>query len=249
MGDTNIKYDEKFGINTFKREICAELGGDFWDRLIEDISLPDIDTEAACQCRRMRAFMERFESMAGPETAKDILCRVRHGLHPSQSAWAREEFLRAGDLDVFLRSHMEKELARFEELNRSGGDFYGQYITDEVLAFIRGNPSMLAPVRVGSVLHVMAFPADMGGYLGALDPAEKRYHACHCPFAKESIRSGAPVSPALCGCSLGHVMNFAEAFLDRPLQGRVVSSVLAGDLSCQYEIDIPRDIMDEYVKT
>lgn len=26
MGDTKIVYDEKLGITTFKREICAELG-------------------------------------------------------------------------------------------------------------------------------------------------------------------------------------------------------------------------------
>lgn len=192
--------------------------------------------------------MERFESMAEPETVQNILCKVRHGLHPSQSAWAREKFLEAGDLDVFLQSHLESELAHFEELNRSGKDFYGQYITDQVLAFIREHPSMLAPVRAGNVLRVMAFPADISQYLAAASPQEKRYHACHCPFAKESILSGASVSPALCSCSLGHVMNFAEAFLNRPLQGRVVSSVLDGGLTCEYEIDIPEDILEEYVK-
>ncbi|WP_300683581.1 hypothetical protein [Acutalibacter sp. 1XD8-36] len=248
MGDTNIKYNEKFGINTFKREICAELGGGFWDRLTDGLSLPDIDTEAACKCCRMRAFMERFENMAEPGAVKDVLCRVRHGLHPSQSAWAREKFLEAGDLDTFLQSHLESELANFEELNRSGRDFYGQYITDGVLAFIREHPSMLAPVRKGNVLHVMAFPADMTKYLEASDPRKKRYYACHCPFAKESILSGAPVSHSLCSCSLGHVMNFIEAFLDRPLTGRVVSSVLAGGMTCEYEINIPEDIMKKYVK-
>ena len=30
MGDTNLEYDESFGINTFKREICGELGEEFW---------------------------------------------------------------------------------------------------------------------------------------------------------------------------------------------------------------------------
>lgn len=29
MGDTKIVYDEKFGITTFKREICAQLGEAF----------------------------------------------------------------------------------------------------------------------------------------------------------------------------------------------------------------------------
>ncbi len=248
MGDTNIKYDEKFGINTFKREICAELGGGFWDRLTDGLSLPDMDTEAVCKCRRMRAFMERFESMAGPETVKTILCRVRHGIRPSQSAWAREEFLRSGSLDSFLQLHLERELAHFKELNRTGGDFYGQPITDEVLDFVKAHPHMLAPVREGNVLRCMAFPGNMKEYLAAADLREKRYHACHCPFARESILSDSPVSHTLCNCSLGHVMNFTEAFLDRPLTGRVVSSVLAGGMTCEYEINIPEDIMKKYVK-
>lgn len=75
----------------------------------------------------------------------------------------------------------------------------------------------------------------------------KRYHACHCPFAKESILSENVVSSALCNCSLGHVMNFAEAFMDRELRGKVVHSVLNGDLICEYEIEIPDDIMQKYV--
>ncbi len=74
-----------------------------------------------------------------------------------------------------------------------------------------------------------------------------RYHACHCPFAKESILSGETVSAALCYCSLGHVMNFSEAFLDRELEGRVVHSVLMGDMTCEYEITIPDDIMKQYI--
>ena len=53
--------------------------------------------------------------------------------------------------------------------------------------------------------------------------------------------------PTLCNCSLGHVMNFIEAFLGRSLRGRVIRSVLSGDLTCEYEIAIPDDIIAEYV--
>lgn len=56
-----------------------------------------------------------------------------------------------------------------------------------------------------------------------------------------------PVSPILCYCSLGHVMNFTEAFLGRELEGRVVRSVLNKDLTCEYEITIPEDIMTQYI--
>ena len=248
MGDTNIDYDEKFGITTFQREICAELGEGFWKELTDGLTLPDIESECRCQCHNMYLFMERFGRMADKKTVEKILCRVRHGLHPSQSAWARVEFLKIGNLDAFLQKHREDEMNHFIELNREKKDFYGQDITGEVLEFIRQNPSMLAPVRKGNQLYCMAFPCNMNEYLKAADSRMKRYHACHCPFAKESILSDSVVSPVLCHCSLGHIMNFTEAFLGRELEGRVIHSVLNGDMTCEYEITIPEDIMDSFVR-
>ena len=46
------------------------------------------------------------------------------------------------------------------DFEREKKDFYGQDITDEVLEFIRQNPSMLAPVRKGNKLYCMAFPCN-----------------------------------------------------------------------------------------
>lgn len=248
VGDTNITYDEEFGINTFKRYIVQALGEEFWDKLIEGMKLPDIHTEYQCKCSNMHRFMEKFDEMADSETIKRILYKVRHGLTPANSVWAREKFLEMDDLDKFLQFHLQKELDMFIRLNVEGKDFYGQPITDEVLDFIKENPSMLAPVREGNKLLCMAFPGDMVKYLQAEDNRQKRYYACHCPFARESILAENTVSSTLCNCSLGHVMNFTEAFLDRELEGRVVSSVLGGDLVCKYEITIPDDIMDRYVR-
>ena len=247
MGDTKIVYDEKFGITTFKREICAQLGDAFWNELVENIELPDIDSECKCQCHNMYQFMKRLEEMTDEETLKKILYKVRHGLHPSQCEWAHKEFMEAGNLDDFLKKHLSDELNGFIELNKEKKDFYGQEITDEVLTFIKENPKMLAPERKGNKLYCMAFPCNMKEYLSVTDEKMKRYHACHCPFAKESILSENVVSSVLCNCSLGHVMNFAEAFMDRELRGKVVHSVLNGDLICEYEIEIPDDIMQKYV--
>lgn len=41
-------------------------------------------------------------------------------------------------------------------------------------------------------------------------------------------------------------MNITEAFLGRALEGKVVRLVLHGDLTCEYEITIPDDIMQKY---
>ena len=70
MGDTKINYNEQFGINIFKREICAELEEVFWQQMTNGLVLPDIETEADCKCCNMSAFMRRFEAMADRDIAR-----------------------------------------------------------------------------------------------------------------------------------------------------------------------------------
>ena len=73
--------------------------------LTDGLVLPDMETEAGCKCCNMHTFICRLEAMADEKTVRKILYRVRHGIHPCQSAWAREEFLEIGDLDMFLQKH------------------------------------------------------------------------------------------------------------------------------------------------
>lgn len=73
MGDTKISYDEQFGIRTFKREICSELGEPFWLELTDGLVLPNMETEAGCKCCNMHTFICRLEAMAD-----EMLAPVRH---------------------------------------------------------------------------------------------------------------------------------------------------------------------------
>ncbi len=248
MADTKIKYEESFGIGTFKREITAQLGEQTWEKIIDGIVVPDMKTEAKCKCANMALFMERFNAAADKQIVKYVLGKVRHGLKPAQSAWAREKFLHIGDLDAFIAQQIEQGIQDFENMLKENKDFYGQPITEEVVEFVKANPTMLSGLRSGNKLYLSAFPAHMLEYIHAADTRMKRYYACHCPFAKESILSESLVSPALCNCSLGHVMNFWEAVFDTELEGEVLTSALNGDDMCSYVVTIPDNIMESYVK-
>jgi hypothetical protein len=106
---------------------------------------------------------------------------------------------------------------------------------------------MLAAVRKGADLHVTGFPYDIAAYLRATDEREKRYHACHCPFARESIRQPeGEVSKALCYCSLGHAKIMWEAIFEQDLDGDVATSALAGDPLCRYVIHLPGEIVERH---
>jgi hypothetical protein len=247
MADHSIEYSGEFGIDTFKHEIVKELGEKVWQELTFDGIIPNIDTESQCKCVNMVTFMERFDKITDKFVAKKILAKVRHGLKPSQSSWAREKFLEIGNLDVFIKQSLDESISNFEKLYAENKDFYGDKITKEALDFLKSNPSILIGVRKENKLYIRAFPAQMHNFINATDARMKRYYACHCPFAKESILAEKIVSSTLCYCSFGHIKNFWEAVFDRELDGEVLTSALKGDIECTYVVYIPDDIMNSYV--
>ena len=102
--------------------------------------------------------------------------------------------------------------------------------------------------RENNTIVAIAIPCETQKYMKETDINKKRYFACHCQFARNSIlqKEGA-VSKTLCNCSLGHTKIFWEAALDASLDGEVVSSVLCDGLLCRFVIHLPDEIMKKYV--
>lgn len=102
--------------------------------------------------------------------------------------------------------------------------------------------------RENNTIAAVAIPCETQEYLKETDINKKRYFACHCQFARNSIlqKEGA-VSKTLCNCSLGHTKIFWEAVLDTSLDGEVASSVLGDGLLCRFAIHLPDEIMKKYV--
>lgn len=240
-----IEYNSEIIMDTMQSEVASRLGEAGWMALTEGIGVPDIEREPRCGCRTMREFMRRFDRMADEADAKAVLTHVRHGLKREQFEGARRKFQELGcDIDAFIERTREEQVAHFRHLCESGEDFYGQPITKEVLEYVLSRPGLLAPVREGERLYIEGFPFDMARYLRETDERKKRYHACHCPFARESIlREGEEVSSTLCYCSLGHAKIMWEAMLGTELDGEIETSALRGDMTCSWTIRLPGDVV------
>lgn len=97
-------FMEKGARKQYNQMNKPEFAGHY--ELVKNIELPDIDAECKCQCRNMFLLMKRLEEMTDAEALKKILCKVRHGLHPSQCEWAYKEFMEISELDDFLNKHL-----------------------------------------------------------------------------------------------------------------------------------------------
>lgn len=243
-----IPYDRVNIMETVKEETVKALGQDRWDEITADIEVPADGMEERRLSHLMREFMRRYEAAVELPIAKRVLCRGAHGLRLSDFTWARERFLHYNDIDEFCAAMRKETLDGFARAVVTGEGFHGQPVDESVFRFVQEQPHLLYGARDGSSIVAIAIPCETKKYLEATDPKLKRYFACHCQFARESIlQEEGPVSQTLCSCSLGHTKIFWEAVLDTPLEGEVVSSVLGGGELCRFSMHLPEKVMERYV--
>jgi hypothetical protein len=234
-------------IARMKERIGQSLGEEGWAEITRGFEAPDPAMDngqlSAATFRLVRSFDER----ADRALAYTVFSGVCHALKREHLAWARQEFLKYENIDAFadaIRKEQNEILRGFLE---RGESFYGQPIDQGVFDFVMSLDDLFYGRRSGDTITATAIPFRVRDYLDATDPVRKRYSACHCPFARESIlREGQTVSQTICFCSLGHTKIFWEAALDTLLEGDVLMSALGGDSTCRFAVHLPDEILAKY---
>ena len=155
----------------------------------------------------------------------------------------RKKYLECGSLDSYLIRKGQEFIAELEKLQGEGKRYFTQVITDEVIDFVRNTPLIAQGVREGNTLFEVKIPYMTKEYLAETDDRMKRYYYCHCPWVRESIRSGEiSVPPMFCLCSAGFVKKPWEVIFDQPLEAEAVETVLQGDKWCKIAIQLPEGV-------
>ncbi len=247
MGEQIIYPGRRGIIERMKEEVDAVLGEGAWEDIRKTGSGPEEDMDEAALSKATREMLKRFDSKADPKARKTAFCNVRHALTPQHLHWVRELFLKYGHIDAFCDALRQENREGFQKALETGEGFHGQPVDQSVVDFFEEQPYLLYGARKGRQIHATAIPCQTSAYLLEPDPRKKRYLACHCAFARESLLAAeGPVSKTLCYCSLGHTMIFWETALDAKLSGEVVESVLDGGLLCRFVIGLPDDIVEKY---
>ena len=224
-------------------KLADQLGEAVRDSVFEGLELPILGISSTDRARLNRTVMDRLEDEVDEATCRALLSDSLRDLPDAWYEGLKEKYEAAGSLDAYLERKRTEFIAELENLRDSGKLYFTQEITDEVIQFVREHPEISAGVRDGNILYEAKIPYMADAYLKEDDEQTKRYHYCHCPWARESLRMGeSPVSPTFCQCSAGYHKRPYELIFGRKLKTDVVESVLAGDLWCKFAIHLPEDI-------
>jgi hypothetical protein len=214
------------------------------DKILPKENLPPLGLPPSEKVSVTHEVLEKMEELLDSETCKKILAAVAHGLPRDFRKKEREKYLNAEDIDDYLKKKRESVMGNLQKIRDEGTLFFSQEITDKVLRFLESRPDVLVGERRGDIIYHTKIPYMAKEYLEETDELMKRYYACHCAWARESIKTGKEeISPTFCYCSAGFTKMPWEAALDQPLETEMVKSVLQGDLVCSFIIHLPKDIV------
>lgn len=230
-------------MNVLHERLGEHVGEEKRDEILPKKGLPPLGIPDTEKMGVTREVMEKMEKVLDPTDCKKILADVAHGLPRDFRKGEREKFVKAGCIDEYLKQKRENAIAELEKHRDDGSLFYNQYITDDVVEFVKSRSDVLSGERRGNTIYHTKIPYMVQEYLEETDKKKKRYYACHCAWARESILDDdVDVSANFCHCSGGFTKMPWEAALDQPLEYEMVKSVLKGDDECSFIIHLPKDV-------
>ncbi len=144
----------------------------------------------------------------------------------------RKTYLETGDIDRVIALLEEKFLSFLRD---------GLHLEQGIISRIMENKWGLAGYRDedGSII-VTKIPksGEIRDYFEEADPQKKRAIYCHCPRIRAAMRTGDHISPTYCYCGAGYYKALWEEVTRRPVTVELMRSVLKGDDSCTFRINV-----------
>jgi len=235
-------YEAMEGLHQKLGEVVGE---DLRDVVFEDMPLPPLGLSRREKARYTYRIMKRLLEIFEESTCREIFKDSLRYLPDNYFTEAKEDYWEKcdGDIDRYLTMKSQKFMDLLQYYHKQNELFFGQEITNEVLAFVDAHQEMGGGVRQGNIIFETKIPYNTKEYLKETDPGMKRYLYCHCPWVKESLKGGVlKVSPLFCQCSAGFHKKPYEVIFGESIKAEVLANVLNGDLFCRFAIHLPDGI-------
>ncbi len=234
-------------MNTLYQRVADWHGKELRDEIFKGIAIPPLGAHPEKKPQVTKIVMKRLEEKLGKEKTKKLLRPCLHGGPPVGAE--KEEFRKLKNLDEFLKKKHQRFIMQVEKHRDDGTAMFAQLVNDDIIEYVKTIPTMGAGVRDKNKIIVTKIPYQINHFLNADTEPIKRYYLCYCPWIRGAIKDGTEneVSPNFCYCSGGFFKLYWDEMFDHSVNVELLETALWGDMACKFAIDIPTEIMNEYV--
>ena len=220
--------------------VASELGAAVRDRVFAGVELPALGTPPLEWVRTTAVVIPRLEAEVDPATVKHVLDDGIRSFREDAYTDFKRQLEESDSIDAFLESRRLRYLDMLKRHRDEGTLYYDQEVTDDLIDFVEQHREIGGGVRQGDTIIEIKIPHRGAQYLGTNDERMKRYHACHCPLAKESIpRDDLTIPPSICEICPSFNRKPWEVAYGRKLSSEILESALRGGRWCTFAIRLP----------
>jgi len=203
------------------------------------IKIPKLGTHPTQMPIFTKALIDILESSFDEKIVRNVLSSNHHQIPEKTFLEERILYENAESLDQYLMELHDRKVSILEKHLKEETVWFEQNITQDVVDFVKSNQEVLSAVRKDDQLYITKIPYDVESYLKANNVKDKAYHACHCPFARESIKSkSVKISDTWCYCSAGFAKFPFEVIFNKELEVTMLENVLNGDPVCRFAVSL-----------
>ena len=227
--------------NLYKR-IEEQFDEEIRDEIFENIEIPSLGVHPEKKPEFTKVIMKRLEETLGEEKTIKLLKPCLHG-RAGDIKKDREDFLRLNDIDEFLKVKKQEIIERLQEHQKEGTLEFAQYIDEDVIEYIKNNPTITPGKREEDKIIETKMPYQIKKHLNAEEERLKRYYSCYCPWIRGALKNGTEkeISPNFCHCSAGYIKLYWDIIFDQPTEVEPIETPLTEGLVCKFAVHIPKE--------
>jgi len=226
-------------IESQRRRLVQLYGEEAAVKVFSELTMPQLGTDLDAYPEAISGYLQRMAEVLEPAACRKVLAGNHHELDPEAFREDKELWQKSEDMDEFLRQKHQRLVANLQEHADTGKLWFEQYITQDVVDYVKEHQDIQTGIRQGDRIIVRKIPYNPDAWIKEADPLLKRFHACHCPFSRFSILTQMPVPDLWCYCSGGFTKLFFDYLYERDLEVELLESVLSGGESCRFAIRLP----------
>ncbi|MFW9830492.1 MAG: hypothetical protein ACFFD8_01755 [Candidatus Thorarchaeota archaeon] len=227
-------------IVNFSNRLIEEFGEPLRNEVFKGIGVPPLGIRPRQKVGFTKKLVERFLAKVDYETSKAFFEVGLRDKYPRSYEQPIELFREVNDFDEFCRRSHQNLVKTLETHQQEGTLFFTQEVDDEVISYVKRNPTIETGVREGNRVTITKIPYLAKKFIHESQARKKRYYFCHNPWIRHALlKEDHPIDPVFCGCSAGYFKNFWEAILNQPVKVEVVKSVIRGDPICEFAFNLP----------
>ena len=225
-------------LGNLRNLLSQQLGENKAEKYFENVRIPKLGESNEARPKEMAKVIQKLETDFGQNKTASMIGNCLRDLDDSWYEADKKLFEVCGrDIPIFVKAKGDRLLNDLIKLKNENKLYFTQPITDEVIEFVKANPEIHYGVLDGNYYYDTKIPHQTAKMLAETDPVKRRYHYCHCPWVKESLREGkSEVPPVFCNCSAGFHKRMWEVVLGHPVKCEVLESVLKGDDRCRFRV-------------